>query len=72
MALIHPNMTRLLSNLDGSPFTSKGTPLQAHRSRSAVFSAGNGSGEGGRITHERGGIGWGEGGGEEVGNHVGK
>jgi hypothetical protein len=45
-----------------SPFTSKGTPLQAHRSRSAVLSGGNRGGGG--MTHERGGIDWGGGGGE--------
>jgi hypothetical protein len=60
---------RALSHLDGSPFTSitsKGTPLQAHWSQSAVFLCGNGGGEEGGMTHERGVIDWGEG----LGNHV--
>ncbi len=60
--LIHHNMTTPLLYLDGSPFTSKGTPLQAHRSRSVVPLGGNGGGGGGGMTHERGGIDWGKGG----------
>jgi hypothetical protein len=60
-AMIHPNMTEPFSHLDGPPFSSKGTPLQAHQSRSAVILGGNGGGGG--MTHERGGIELGGGGG---------
>jgi hypothetical protein len=61
-ALIHNNMTMQLSYLTDHLVTTRGTPLQAHLSRSAEILGGNGGGGGRDDPREEvltGGRGWG-------------